>query len=206
MKLNMFEFLLMNNPIRGYLQEIQEVKMLRHMTSIRGVEQVLEIGCGNGNGTMLIKKYFEPQKITAVDLDERMIEIARRKRHDPSVEYRVMDASNLDFANNTFDAVFDFGIIHHIPNWKDCISELKRVLKPGGAVILEELSTDTFHTIPGRVWRILLDHPYDEMYSTEEFVEELETQGFIINDYKESYPLRLFKNFSLVATKQQSAP
>jgi ubiquinone/menaquinone biosynthesis C-methylase UbiE len=55
-----------------------------------------------------------------------------------------MDASKLDFPDNHFDAVFDFGIIHHIPNWKDCIQELKRVLKPNGEVILEELSIDTF--------------------------------------------------------------
>jgi ubiquinone/menaquinone biosynthesis C-methylase UbiE len=55
-----------------------------------------------------------------------------------------MDASKLDFPDGHFDAVFDFGIIHHIPNWKDCIQELKRVLKPNGEVILEELSIDTF--------------------------------------------------------------
>ncbi|NQT57035.1 MAG: class I SAM-dependent methyltransferase [Desulfobacteraceae bacterium] len=192
----------MNNPIRGYLQEIHEVRILREMTSIKSIERALEIGCGNGNGTRLIKKYFNPQKITAVDLDERMIEIARRKDNDPSIDYQVMDASKLDFPDHSFDAVFDFGIIHHIPNWKDCISELKRVLKPEGTVILEELSTETFLTIPGRIWKVLLDHPYDEMFSKEEFVDELESQGFMIRGYKESYPLKLFTHFSLVATKQ----
>jgi len=205
MKLNMIEFLLMNNPIRGYLQEIHEVKILRQMTSISAIGHALEIGCGNGNGTRLIKKYFDPQKITAVDIDDRMIEIAKRKNIDSSVKHKVMDASKLDFTNDTIDAIFDFGIIHHIPNWKDCISEIKRVLKPGGEVILEELSIDSFHTLSGRIWRILLDHPYDEMFSTKEFVDELELHGFVINGFKESYPLRLFKHFSLVATKQKAS-
>jgi ubiquinone/menaquinone biosynthesis C-methylase UbiE len=195
----------MNNPLRGYLQEIHEVRILREMTSIKRIDRALEIGCGNGNGTKLIKKYFNPAKTNAVDLDERMIEIARRKNNDSSVEYEVMDASKLIFADNTFDTVFDFGIIHHIPNWTDCLSEIRRVLKPGGEVILEELSTDTFRTLPGRVWKVLLDHPYNDMYSTREFVGELESQGFVLNGFRESYPLRLFKHFSLVATKRSAS-
>jgi hypothetical protein len=80
-----------------------------------------------------------------------------------------------------------------------------RVLKPGGEVILEELSTDTFRTLPGRVWKVLLDHPYNDMYSTREFVGELESQGFVLNGFRESYPLRLFKHFSLVATKRSAS-
>jgi ubiquinone/menaquinone biosynthesis C-methylase UbiE len=134
-----------------------------------------------------------------------MIDIAKRKNHDSSIRYEVMDASKLSFSSNTFDAIFDFGIIHHIPNWRDCISELNRVLRPGGEAILEELSTDTFQTLPGRIWKVVLDHPYDEMFSRTEFVEVLVTAGFTIGGIRESYPLRLFKHFSLVARKQSDS-
>jgi trans-aconitate methyltransferase len=78
MKLNKIEFLLMNNPIRALIQETHEVSVLRGMTSIGNIDRALEIGCGNGHGTKLIKRYFGPRRIDAVDLDEKMIEIAIR--------------------------------------------------------------------------------------------------------------------------------
>jgi len=175
------------------------------MTSIGEIDRALEIGCGNGNGTKLIKKYFNPKRIDAIDLDERMIGIARGKNRDASVHYEVMDASKLVFSDKAFDAVFDFGIIHHIPNWKDCIREINRVLKTGGEAILEELSTDTFRTLPGRMWKVLLDHPYGQMFSTTEFLENIASTGFRVGGFRESYPLRLFKHFSLIATKQSTS-
>lgn len=191
----------MNNPLRAFIQEKHEIKILRNMTSIKNIKTAQEIGCGNGHGTKLIKIYFNPNQIYAIDLDEKMIEIARMKNKDSSIQYQVMDASRLGFPDNTFDAIFDFGMIHHIPNWNDCISEMKRVLNSNGEVILEELSTDTFNTLPGQVWKALFDHPYDKMFSTTEFVNSLVADGFTLQSYCESYPLRLFKHFSLVARK-----
>jgi ubiquinone/menaquinone biosynthesis C-methylase UbiE len=205
MKLNKLEFFLMNNPIRAFIQEKHEIRVLRNMTSITNIESALEIGCGNGHGTKLIKEYFSPRRIDAIDLDEKMIAIAKSKNDDLSIHYHVMDASRLSFPDNAFDAIFDFGIIHHIPNWRDCISEMNRVLKAGGETILEELSTDTFNTLPGRVWKGLLDHPYDKMFSTTEFVDSLVAVGFTLGGFRESYPLRLFKHFSLVAKKRNGS-
>ncbi len=204
MKLNKLEFLLMNNPIRALMQEKHEIRVLRGMTLIGNIDRALEIGCGNGHGTKLIKKYFGPRLIDAVDLDEKMIQIAIKTNSDTSIHYQVMDASRLSFPDDAFDAIFDFGIIHHIPNWRDCISEMNRVLKAGGEVILEELSADTFQTLPGLVWKVLLDHPYDKMFSTTEFVDGLVAGGFELSSFHESYPLRLFKHFSLVARKQSA--
>ena len=83
--------------------------------------------------------------------------------------FEVVVASKLDFPDESFDAIFDFGIIHHIPSLKNCIGELRRVLKDGGKLILEALSIDTFSGSPGRPYKSLLTHPYDQMFSTEEF-------------------------------------
>jgi ubiquinone/menaquinone biosynthesis C-methylase UbiE len=202
MKLNKIEFALMNNPIRAFIQEKHEIRALRRMTPITNIEIALEIGCGNGYGTKLIKTYFCPGRIEAIDLDEKMIQLARRKNRDSSIRYHVMDATTLSFTDGTFDAIFDFGIIHHIPNWKDCISEMHRVLRDNGEVILEELSIDTFSTLSGRLWKGLLDHPYNEMFSTAEFLESLAAAGFALQGFAESNPLSLFKYFSLAAKKQ----
>ncbi len=199
MRLNKLEFLAMNNPVRGFIQENYELRILRGMTSLENIQTALEIGCGNGTGTRLIRKYFSFQKIIGIDLDERMINIAVKRNRDASVSYRVMDASKLDFPDAFFDAVFDFGIIHHIPNWRDALKEMHRVLKPGGEIILEDLSIDSFSKDIGRLWRVLSDHPYEFMYTPRQFTEFLDEIGFAITNYKESNPLGLIKFFSLDA-------
>ena len=198
MKLNFIEFALMNNPLREFIQARYELPILQKMTSIKNPVNVLEIGCGSGYGTSLIQKIFNPQHITAIDLDEKMIEKAV-KRDLKNVSFKVMDASKLNFKDNQFDAVFDFGIIHHIPNWKDCIGELKRVLKNNGEIILEDLSIDTFNTLPGRFFKAICEHPYDAMYTQDEFISYLAVSGFKLLNFKEYYPLKTFKHFSLNA-------
>ena len=49
------------------------------------------------------------------------------------------DAQDLPFPNACFDAVVNFGIIHHVLDWRRCISELSRVTQPGGAFYFEEI-------------------------------------------------------------------
>jgi ubiquinone/menaquinone biosynthesis C-methylase UbiE len=202
MKLNRIEFMLMNNRLRGLIQEKYEAKLFRSMSSITHIETALEIGCGNGNGTRVIKKLFSPNYILAIDLDEKMIKIAQQRNRDISVTYKTMDASKLDFPDNHFDAIFDFAIIHHIPNWKDCIQELKRVLKPNGEIILEELSTESFSIGLGKFYKKILDHPYQQMFSSKQFTEYMTEIGFTIEHYKESRPLGLIRHFTLNAIKK----
>jgi len=101
MKLNYLEFLLVNNSIRAYVQEKYELRILMNMVGSNTFDSVLEIGCGNGNGANLIRKYFNPRHITAIDLDEKMIQIARETVLDESTVFQVMDASKLDFANES---------------------------------------------------------------------------------------------------------
>ncbi len=129
-----------------------------------------------------------------------MIELAK-KNHGASATFLVMDAAKLDFPDKSFDAVFDFGIIHHIPNWKDCLNEMKRVLKPGGELILEDLSIESFTLGIGKLWRILSDHPYGSMYTAGEFTDYLKKIGFEILNYGDYNPLKFIRHFSLNAVK-----
>ena len=192
--------MLMNNPVRAFIQDNYDLKTLRNMSSIKTIGKALEIGCGNGNGTRLIKKYFAPRDICAIDLDEKLIRIANKRNKDMSIKYEVMDASKLSFPDNYFDAIFDLDMIHHIPNWKDCIQELKRVLKPNGEIIIEELSIETFSIGVGKIWRKILDHPYDDMFTINQFTQYISELGFEIHNFKEFNPFKLLRHFSLNAS------
>ncbi len=201
MLLNRLEFLLMNNPARAFIQDKIEAKKLRALSHLPQDKIILEIGCGNGTGTKLIKKYFSPQEIKAIDLDPRMIHLAKKKWKDSSISFQVASATKLPYKNNQFDAVIEFGIIHHIPNWRDCLKELKRVVKPGGELILEDLSIDTWKTFLGKCYKKVLDHPYKQMYTQQEFVEYLTTLGFTIQHQETHDPLGLIKYFIIIAKK-----
>lgn len=199
MILNKFEFVSMNNPIRAFVQEHIEIKELRRLSQLPAGLKVLEIGCGNGWGAKLIKKYFNPSEIQATDLDPKMINIAKKKNKDSKVTFSVADATKLPFKDNSFDAIFDFGIIHHIPDWKICLRELKRVLRPGGQLLIEDLSIETFETPFGKLMKNVLAHPYSAMYKRSEFVSHLKSIGFTITNYRLHYPLNTIQYFVVIA-------
>lgn len=183
--MNKVEFWLMNNPVRSLIQKY-EVKRMRKMTRLKDGGKILEIGCGQGEGTKLIKKHFKPTQIHAIDLDEKMIKRAKKRVID--AQFEIGDASKLRFKDKSFDAIVDFGIIHHIPNWEDCLKELYRVLKPEGEVILEDLSMETFTSnFFGKFLRLILDHPYKDMYTRKEFFECAKKVGFKVSLRKENW-------------------
>ena len=62
MILNKIEFILMNNFIRNIIQEYIEIKRLRKLSNLTSNKIILEIGCGTGNGSKLIKKYFKTNR------------------------------------------------------------------------------------------------------------------------------------------------
>lgn len=185
MILNTAEFWLMNNPLRTFILNF-EAKRMRSMTDYNGGD-ILEIGCGQGKGTKLIKRMFVPESIEAIDLDPKMIERAKSNINMEEVNFKVADVTDLPYSENQFDAIFDFGILHHVPNWKDAIKELKRVLKPGGKIILEDLSIESFHVpVLGWILRRTLEHPYDKMFKRDELFSSFEENGFRVLSKKQN--------------------
>ena len=93
---------------------------------------VLEIGCGLGtDGAQFAKA---GARYTGVDLTEAAIDLARRRFEISGLPgaFQVADAENLDFADASFDRVYSHGVLHHTPDTARAISEIHRVLKPGG--------------------------------------------------------------------------
>jgi SAM-dependent methyltransferase len=74
----------------------------------------------------------------------------------------------------TYDAVFDFAIVHHVPDWRGALSEVARVLKPGGRFYSEEVLRALIHH---PLWRRLLEHPMHDRFDAKEFADGLESVG-----------------------------
>ena len=158
----------------------------------------MDIGCGLVFGALALKRNFSPAKIVATDLDPRMIASAKKNVTDPSIFFEFADATKLSYENAGFDAVFEYGAIHHIPGpeWKTCLDEIYRVLVPKGRVFIYDNSIESFTTIFGRIIRLISCHPYDSMYKRSEFIDYMKLIGF--NIIKE---VSLGRYFVIIAEK-----
>ncbi len=176
MILNRLEFVLMNNPVRAALQRHVEARRFLEMGGPLRGGRALEIGCGRGVGVELILDLFGAASVDAFDLDPRMVALAQRRLRDrgSSVRRWVGDAATINAPDSTYDAVFDFGIIHHVPRWRDALAEIHRVLRPGGLLYAEEpLGAMLNHPLMHR----LFAHPVEDRFQSADFRSGLEQAG-----------------------------
>lgn len=96
---------------------------------------VLEIGCGTGYFTKEIIK--TKAKICAIDISEDLINIAKNEIKCENLEFKIDNAYKMTFPDSTFDIVIGSSVLHHLEIDK-AISEIYRVLKPGGAIFFTE--------------------------------------------------------------------
>lgn len=188
MKLNQIEKALMNNPARAALQRRYEARLLERLGGRIQGQRALEIGCGRGVGTEIIFERFGASEVHAFDLDPDMVNQARKRlyRYDFSrLTLYVSDAAAINESDASFDAVFDFAIIHHIPNWKDAVSEVARVLRPGGKFYFEEV---TSHALGRWFYRRFLEHPQSQhWFNRDQFIAELERNGIAVGNIVERF-------------------
>jgi SAM-dependent methyltransferase len=99
-------------------------------------KEVLEIGCGMGTHACMLTQ--AGARLTAIDLTARAIEVTRRRFEVFDLEANIQraDAERLPFADRSFDTVWSWGVIHHSSRFETCLSEIARVLRPGGHLLL----------------------------------------------------------------------
>lgn len=192
MKLNAVEKALMNNPVRALLQRRYEAPLLERLGGRVNGGRVLEVGCGRGVGTEIIFERFGAGVVHAFDLDPEMVGQARsRLSAYPTERLKlwVGDAAAINAEGCSYDAVFDFGIIHHVPDWRRAVSEVARVLRPGGLFFFEEVTT---HALSRWSYRTFLEHPTEDRFRGGDFVAELERRGIHVGG---NYVERFFGDF-----------
>lgn len=177
MKLNWLEFALMNNPVRAALQWSLEARQFRQLGAPLGLHRVLEVGCGRGVGVEILLSRFQARRVDGFDLDDRMVNLAARRLNHRRNQVTLWtgDIAQILADDSTYDAVFDFGAIHHVPDWETAVREVFRVLKPGGRFYAEEVSASF---IQHWIVRRLLKHPAENRFGHIEFIDALNSIGF----------------------------
>jgi len=105
--------------------------------------KMLDAATGHGCFVKILAKSFKSyEQIIAIDLDpERLTKIEEESKLE-NVSFKAMNLDQLDFKNDYFDTVAIRFSVHHLTNINQALSEMKRVLKPGGLFIICEMYRD----------------------------------------------------------------
>lgn len=137
----------------------------RYEFAARYVEakRVLDIGCGEGYGSAMLAE--KAAHVVGTDCSQEVIEYAAAKYPLPNLEFRCMPAENHAFPDESFDFVVCLELIEHVSDYVTVMAEMRRLLKPGGILILSTPNKDV--TSPGR------EKPIHEFHAHEFTIPEL---------------------------------
>lgn len=134
------------------LQEAEERRIVLEMLSISWGESVLDVGCGTGNYTRHLARAAGDGATVGLDASRTMIASAGRRGGGENLTYVRGDACALPFSDGEFDRVCSVGVIHMLGEPMKAVTEMVRVLAPGGRlVIVASYEEDAIRGMKGRV-------------------------------------------------------
>jgi ubiquinone/menaquinone biosynthesis C-methylase UbiE len=161
-------------------------------------KDVLEIGVGMGADHVEWAK-AGPRSLTGIDLTQRAVEHTRRRLELYGLASTVQqgDAENLPFADESFDIVYSWGVLHHSPGTARAVDEVWRVLRPGGrAVVMVYHRASIVGWLLWTRYALLRGRPRTSLEDI--YAQHLESPG--TKSYSEKGVTELFGRFSQVRT------
>jgi SAM-dependent methyltransferase len=178
----------------SYFNDIEERRYRTHYhlpelfeSMDRMDQRLLEVGCGIGvDSIQLAKRGFQ---VTAVDLTESALAVAKQfaTRREATVDFRLGNAEGLDFPEESFDAVYSFGVLHHTPDIKRSVAEVHRVLRPGGRAYVMLYHRNSLVNLMHQALRLPYESPRDR-----------KDHCPVVYTFSRSGVRRLFRDFSSV--------
>ena len=138
-----------------YVMHMSSYKFARHYTEGK---RVLDFGCGSGYGSASIAE--TARSVQAVDVAQDAVDYAKANFSRPNLFFtRIAPDAQIPFADESFDVVLSFQVFEHVKNTNFYLHEVRRVLVPGGRLIL---------ITPDRSTRLLpLQQPWDRWHLRE---------------------------------------
>jgi len=163
-----------------------------------GIIRVLDVGCGDGDFSFLLKRAQPSLQITGVDISSERIKRAKKdlkEKNFSDITFQIANAEKLPFRGGTFDAVLSINLLHHVAGFK-VLDEVARVLKKNGFFLLIDLTSDNpIIESVRRVWNFLPlkikeidtndltvngEIPEKRHFSGRKLLEEIKTRNFKI--------------------------
>lgn len=110
-------------------------------------QRVLDVGCGEGRFCRILRE--RGARPVGIDPTKTLLTVARQR--DPDGEYHLISAESLPFEDGHFDQVISYLTLIDIPDFRRAIAEMVRVLRPGGALVIANLTS--FSTATDLYWK-----------------------------------------------------
>lgn len=128
--------------------DVQKVPALRLLDGLkkRKISSILEIGCGSGNYTLMLREKFGATELKAVDISKEMVEIASEKLKNKGVEFIVQDAENFNLSSR-FDLITSNACFQWFDNLEKALIKYKQWLNQGGIISFSTFGPETFYEL-----------------------------------------------------------
>ena len=128
--------------------KIEQPAMRGLLPSVTG-KRVLELGCGCGANAFAFAK-GGADKVVALDLSERMLEVARQENNHPCVDYLQMDMSEINKLHGKFDLVYSSLAFHYVEDFGALMKSIYALLDKGGTLLFSQEHPLTTATVGGQ--------------------------------------------------------
>ena len=132
--------------------------------------RVLDFGCGPGSISVGLAKAIEPGELHGVDMEQSQVDLAReaaRANGCSNAIFHVADVTALPFEDSFFDVAHCHNVLLHIPGTDSALSEVKRVLKPGGLIACREIILGSSFSHPDIGLMRKLWNMYDDLLAAD---------------------------------------
>lgn len=174
-------FLPLYDPLLKLLGTGVAREQLLVQAGLRPTDRVFDLGCGTGTMDLLIKKQFPEVEVVALDPDSKALDRARKKaaRERLAIQFDKGFGDQLPYPEASFDRVFSSLMFHHLPadEKRNTLSEVRRVLKPGGEFHMMDLEGPEDHKA-GLFGRLLHLHAQVKDNSAANVVRVMKEAGF----------------------------
>lgn len=178
--------------LRSPLQNLEYDAVADHVASLRP-QRVLDWGCGWGQVTRrLIDRGLD---VTSYDFREGMEPTVQPMDRFPELEIHVSgEPVKLPFEDDAFDLVLSLGVLEHVPDPDGSLEELKRILVPGGRVVVKKLPNrfSYLEAIAKRLgWYYHGKLPFDQVYTQRSAIDLARRHGFVVETVRRANMLPL---------------
>ena len=206
----------------GYKEEYIEYLNRREVTThaahllpyLKPGLRVLDFGCGPGTLTLGLAELVKPGEVHGIDMEESQIDMARSSAeeggHDNAL-FRVADVTDLPFDDDSFDVAHCHSVLMFVPDTLAALTEVKRVLKPGGIISSRETIIESSFLRPdlyslNDIWLIysnmvMFDDGHPEMgkdlkgHLTEAGFTDIQASASF-NSFSTTEEVRFFRDFA----------
>jgi len=156
----------------------------RFAAIVQGLGPVCDLGCGPGH----VARYLHERGVRVMGLDLSAVMVEQARRLNPGIEFRQGNMLSLDIEEEAWGGIVAFYSIIHVPRTETAIAlaEIKRVLRPGGLLLLAfHVGDETVHLSEWWGQRVSLDFQFFRLKEMSDFLREA---GFEVEEILEREP------------------